>query len=179
MRIAIDISQTAHENTGVANFLEKLVDGLLVADDGNEYILFGSSLRNNTKYKVLSTKYKNKTKLTFKFFRLPPTFLDLLWNRLHILSIESLIGKVDVFISSDWIQPPTKSAKKVTILYDLIVYKYPAETHKKIVNTQKRRLNWVKKECDSVICISEATKKDAIDILEIDEKKISVVYPGI
>ena len=114
-----------------------------------------------------------------KRFKMPPSLLDLLWNRMHILPIESLIGDVDVFITSDWTEPPTKKAKKMTILYDLVVYKYPQETAGKIVATQKRKLAWVTKETDMILCISEATKRDAIEILGIDEKRLKVVYPGI
>lgn len=105
--------------------------------------------------------------------------LDLLWNKLHILPIEWLIGDVDVFVTSDWTEPPTLKAKKVTILYDLIVYKYPNETDKKIVEVQKRKLKWVKKESKMVFCISESTKKDAQEILGIENKRLKVIYPGI
>jgi len=88
-------------------------------------------------------------------------------------------GNVDIFITSDWVEPPTKKAKKATIIYDLIVYKHPEETAKKIVETQKRKLNWVKKESDIIFCISESTKKDIMQILDINENKIKVLYPGI
>lgn len=110
---------------------------------------------------------------------MPPTFLDFLWNKLHIFPIEWLIGDVDVFISSDWTQPPTVRAKKATIVYDLIIYKYPEETAKKIVAVHKRRLQWVKKECNMVFCISESAKQDAREILGIEEKRLHVLYPGI
>ena len=105
--------------------------------------------------------------------------MDLLWNKLHILPIEWLIGDVDIFITSDWTEPPTVRAKKVTILYDLIVYKYPNETDRKIIEVQKRKLKWVKKESDLVLCISESTKRDAINFLRIDEKRLKVIYPGV
>ena len=49
---------------------------------------------------------------------------------------------------------------------------------RKIVDVQKRKLNWVKKESDIVFCISEATKKDAMSILKIPENKLKVIYPG-
>ena len=104
--------------------------------------------------------------------------LDTVWNKLHIFPIENILGDLDVFISSDWTQPPTKKAKKVTILYDLIVYLYPNETAQIIVDTQKRRLKWVKTEADAVLCISEATKKDAQEILGIPKEKLFVIYPG-
>jgi len=178
MRIGIDISQLAYERTGVANYLENLVEHLLELDSRNEYILFYSSLRKsllNSKFKT--QKYNAKFKIMS--FRIPPTILDLLWNKLHIFSIENLIGDVDVFITSDWTEPPTKKAKKMTILYDLIVYQFPKESSEKIVSVQKRKLAWVKKESDMILCISEATKKDAQEILGIEENRMRVVYPGL
>ncbi len=178
MRIGIDISQLAYENTGVANYLFNWIDALLKVDDRNEYILFFSSLRSNIKYQISKIKNANKN-VKIKSFRLPPSILDLLWNKLHVLPIEWLIGDVDIFVTSDWTEPPTKRAKKATILYDLIVYKYPNETAKKIIDTQKRKLKWVAKESDMVFCISDSTKRDAIDILKISKEKLRVIYPGI
>ncbi|MFH0863611.1 MAG: hypothetical protein V1858_00770 [Candidatus Gottesmanbacteria bacterium] len=179
MKIGIDISQLAYKNTGVANYLEHLVEWLLKFDKENEYILFYSSLRK--KFQISNFKLLINNQISnfhIKTYPLPPTLLDLLWNRLHICPVEWFIGDVDVFITSDWTEPPTIKAKKATILYDLIVYKYPQETDKKIIETQKRKLNWVKQESDMVFCISQSTKKDAIDILHFDEKKLKVTYPG-
>ena len=189
MKIGIDISQLAYPGTGVANYLKNLVEHLIASDKENEYVLFYSSMRK----KIEDSGFKiqeSGPRINIKTFRLPPTMLDFLWNKLHIFSIENFIGNVDVFISSDWTQPPSR-AKQMTVLYDLIVYKYPEETHNQwkfslknflvkpnIVASQKRRLKWVKKECDKILCISEATKKDAMQILGIPEEKLEVVYPG-
>lgn len=175
MKIGIDISQVAYGNTGVANYLSKLVQEL-VKNNGHEYILFFSSLRRN-----LPNEFENavrRSNVRIKRFKLPPTALDFLWNKLHIVPIENLIGRVDVFITSDWSEPPSRT-KKATIIYDLIVYKHPEETDQKIVSTQKRKLAWVKKESDVVFCISESSKKDAIEILGLDPKKVEVIYPGL
>ena len=177
MKIGIDISQIAYEGTGVANYISHLVEELLKRDRQNEYILFFSSLRK--KFPISNFQFPISKKTKVKTFLIPPTILDILWNKLHILPIEWLIGNVDIFISSDWTQAPTIKAKKATILYDLIVYKYPNETDKKIVATQKRRLFWVKRECDVIFCISEATKRDAMHILAIDEGRLRVIYPGV
>ncbi len=155
-------------------FLRNLLLSLFEIDKNNKYVLFYSSLRG----KMPDLKINNKN-VSIKKFKFPPTALNILWNNLHIMPIESLIGDVDIFISSDWTEPPTKKAKKVTILYDLIVYKYPNETATKIVNIQKKKLSWVKKEVDRILCISEATKKDAIGILGIDPKKLEVISAGV
>ena len=116
MKIGIDISQLAYPETGVANYLENLVQSLVDLDSQNSYVLFFSSLRG--KLKTENLKLKNNPNVQIKTFRIPPTVLDIIWNKLHILPIESLIGDVDVFITSDWTEPPAKKAKKVTILYD-------------------------------------------------------------
>lgn len=173
MRIGIDVSQVAYEKTGVAEYLRSLVEELLRIDKKNEYVLFFSSLRRSFPKIAISS-----SNITIKKFKFPPLFLDILWNKFHIFPIENFIGSVDIFITSDWTEPPSK-ASKATILYDLIVYKNPEETAKKIVDVQKRKLGWVKKESSIIFCISESSKKDAAKILGIEEKRLRVIYPGI
>ncbi len=177
MRIGIDVSQLAYPNTGVAIFLQNLLEKLFANDLKNEYVLFYSSLRRPVPQLLFALQKESKN-ISVKSFKFPPSLLHIIWNMVHFLPIESLIGPVDVFISSDWTQPPSK-AKKLTILYDLIVYKYPEETAEKIVAVQRSRLEWVRKEVDKIICISRATKKDAMEILKIPENRLSVIYPGI
>ena len=117
--------------------------------------------------------------MKIKTFKFPPFFLDLLWNKFHIIPIERFIGDIDIFITSDWTEPPTRKAKKATVLYDLIVYKFPEETDERIRKVQKRKLAWAKKETSAFLCISEATKRDAEEILKIDQDKLHVIYPGL
>lgn len=190
MRIGIDVSQVVYSSTGVANYLANLVENLLKTDTENEYVLFFSSLRRDLDLSIFNVQ--ESPRVNVKAFKFPPLLLDYLWNRLHILPIEWLIGDVDVFITSDWTEPPTKKAKKATIIYDLIVYKYPNETHSKtefsplrllispnIVASQKRKLKWLKKESDIIFTISESSKKDIEEILKINPSKIKVIYPAI
>ena len=129
MRIGIDVSQVVYSGTGVANYLEKLVENLLKLDTRNEYILFFSSLRRDLDLSLFNVQ--ESPRVTIKTFKFPPLVLDLIWNRLHILPIEWLIGDVDIFITSDWTEPPTRKAKKATIIYDLILYKIQKKQQEK------------------------------------------------
>lgn len=182
MKIGIDISQIVFEGTGVANYTKNLVENLLRLDKKNRYILFGSSLRQKQLLNCYVARWLDCQNVTAKIFSLPPLFLEFLWNKLHLCPIEWFIGEVDVFLSSDWVQPPTIKAKKVTTIHDLIVYQYPESFKKRgghnIVANQKRRLKWVQKEGDLILCDSEATKRDVMQILKIPAKKLRVVYPG-
>lgn len=177
MKIGIDISQLAYQETGVANYLSELIKHVFSLDNKNEYVLFYSSLRKNFQFEIFNIQLNKNIKI--KKYRIPLRVLDILWNKLHILPIEWFIGNIDLFITSDWTEPPTHKAKKATILYDLIIYKYPKETSKEIVSVQKRKLGWVKKESDMIFCISDATRKDAEEILHIDKSRLSVIYPGV
>jgi len=176
MRIGIDISQLAYEHTGVASYLSSLVREL-VKNEQHEYALFFASLRKSLPVEFESAIQGNNVRI--RKIKLSPTVLDLFWNRLHIAPIEWFIGDVDVFITSDWTEPPTKKAKKATIIYDLVILKHPEETDQKIVSVQKRKLNWVKKESDIAFCISKSSRNDAIDILGLDPDKVKVIYPGV
>lgn len=179
MKIAIDISQIVHEGTGVATYTDQLIRNLLKIDTENEYILFGISLRKlrllTNYFTGLKTSHKN---LESKFFSIPPTAGEFLWNRLHLVKMENLLGSIDIFHSSDWIQPPT-AAKKITTIHDLLVYEYPDVSHPYIVETQKRRLKWVMQECDAIITDSIFTKNRLAKIMKVDFPNTEVVYPGI
>ncbi len=176
MTIGIDISQLAYPNVGVSNYLFSLIEQL-VKNNSHQFILFYSARSNKVPEKVIPLL--DRKNVFLKRGRLSPSMLDVLWNRLHRLKIEKFIGDVDFFISSDWTEPPVKSAKKATILYDLVVLKHPQETDEKIVSTQKRKLRWVRKESDIVFCISESTRKDAHELLNIPLDKLHVIYPGM
>lgn len=191
MKIGIDVSQLAYENTGVANYLYNLVNSLLKTDKENEYVLFYASLRKE--FPISRFQFQNnQSRIKIKQFKIPPTILNIIWNKLHVFPIENFIGPIDIFITSDWTEPPVKRAKKATIIYDLIVYKYPKESHNKtefnpfkliispnIVSSQKQKLKWVKKESDLIFTISKSSKKDIEEFLGISASKIKVIYPGI
>lgn len=192
MKIGIDISQIVYEGTGVSAYVRTLVTALIKQDSEHEYVLFGASLRRRNEF----TSFVSSINKTAKHVRLvtiplPPTLLDVIWNRWHIIPIEWFVGPIDIFWSSDWTQPPLMRAKGVTTIHDLSILRYPEESHNKtevdaarvslaanIVATQKRRLMRAAKVCQAFFCDSEATKRDAKELLGIAEDKLKVVYPG-
>lgn len=179
MKIGIDISQLAYQGTGVSRYVEKLVLKLITIDKKNEYILYGNSMRRKSVLEEYCSEVINKNKkVGKKIIPLPQTLIEIFWNKLHILPIESFIGNVDIFHTSDWVEPPSK-ALKVTTVHDFLVFKYPFLFPEEIVETQKRRISWVIKESSAIIVDSHSTKKDGIELLEIPEDKMFVVYPGV
>ncbi len=189
MKIGIDISQIVYKGTGVARFTEELIKTICQYDKKNDWIFFFSSLRqkfNPYLEKLIVSKGWKVVK-----FKIPPTALSIIWNDIHVLKIESLLGKLDWFISSDWTEPPAK-CKKATVVHDLVYLRYPELSQQKtkidiptlnlspnIVRTQKLKLKWVKKESTIIFADSQATKADLIKFIGFDRNKVTVNYPGI
>src|SRR3989338_3941923 len=170
MKIAIDISSVVY-GTGVSWYTQNLVKNILRLDREDDFTLFGGSLRQLGHLKKIAAGFPRLPRT--KFFPLPPTALDFLWNRLHSLPIEKLIGDMDVFHSSDWTQPPS-SAFKVTTIHDLVPLKFPRLTDQKIISVHKARLKWGIKEVDRVIVPSRVTAED-VQKLGISSDKIRII----
>ena len=68
------------------------------------------------------------------------------------------------------------SSKYITTVHDMIWEKFPKffKYSNLMIKAKKKSID----RSDHIVCVSENTKKDLIDIYSIDEKKISVVYPG-
>ncbi len=164
MRIAIDVSQIVY-GTGVSVYTRKLVESLLSIDRENEYTLFGGALRR--RQEILESFPASRV------FPIPPTVADIIWNKLHTLPIEKLIGEVDILHTSDWTEPPSK-AFKVTTVHDLYPLKFPKMVHPKILEAHRGRLYWVKKESKRIIVPSLSTKNDLIG-LGFREEAIRVI----
>lgn len=178
MRIGIDISQIVHEGTGVSNYVRNFVEALIRIDKWNEYILFGASLRKRHVFKEYFQKFPKSSNVKLVSIPIPPTLLDILWNQWHVMPIELLTGPLDIFWSSDWTQPPLSRARGITTVHDVSFLRFPETFAQTIIDVQKRRLERVKKTCTMILCDSESTKKDLIDLLGFFEEKLFIVYPG-
>lgn len=179
MTIAIDISQIAHEGQGVARFVEQMTRAVIKEGASHTWVLFGASLRRqetfHTFYESLSP-YKKRVRLVV--VPIPPTLLHILWNVLHIVPVEWFIGKVDVFWSSDWIQPPLSHAVGVTTVHDVSFLRYPESFPAKIIAVQARRLSRATRECAAFFCDSRATYDDMEHYFAVPKARLHIVYPG-
>lgn len=166
MKVGLDISQIIHPG-GVANYTKNLARELQTNRD-LDMVFFFSAFRQS---------YRGGLK-NVKKFKLPPSLFEVLFNRIRNVPIEKFIGPVDIFHSSDWVQPPSK-AKKVTTYHDTIALKHPQWSHPKIVAVNKRRIKLVESEIDKVIAVSNSTKEDLLEISNLKPSQIEVIYEGV
>ena len=163
MKVGIDVS-TAVYGTGVSDYTLNLVSNLPHAR------LFGVSLRRQHELQNLFP--------LARILPFPPTAWEMLGNRLRVVPIETFVGPMDVYHSSDWVQFPSH-AKKVTTVHDLSPFLYPQEIDPSIVAVHTRRMKLAVAECDKFICVSHNTASDLQRLFAVPESKMTVIYEAL
>jgi len=176
MKIAIDVSQMCYQGTGVARYVSGLTEALLNTATAHEFVLFAGALRQRG-YFVRLSQTAPWNKAQWKISLLPPKLAGLALNHFD-LKIESLIGEVDLFHSSDWAEPSSR-CPRVTTIHDLVFKKYPDTVDPLILATQTKRLEKIVRAGTHIITDSESTKNDLMEIYHLSTTQIDVVYPGI
>lgn len=178
MKIGIDISQIVYPG-GVGVYVRNLVNNLIKIDDKNKYLIFGASLRKRAILeKFYSNSSSNRINLSKKFSPLPSRLSAFLFNHLRCPKLEFFTGPLDLFHTSDWTEPKTNCVK-VTTIHDLAPLIYPQLHDSKIVSVFKKKLDLVKKESARIIAVSQSTKNDLVNILNIKKEKVQVIYEAL
>jgi len=177
VKIGIDLSTLVYAGSGVATYTFELAKNLLKIDDKNTYVGFYSSLRRPQNFYYLDELKRLGAEIYD--YRLPPTLLRFIWGRNQLIPIEWLIGKVDIYHSSDFLRPPTIYAKGVTTVHDLTWQFYPEYHTKEVVEAHERKIQLTLKYDDEIITVSESTKRDLCKVFNINQNKIHVIYEGV
>lgn len=175
MNIGIDISSVVNQKTGVARYTKQLVKNLLEIDKENRYTLYSffGSRKNTLPF--------NKNNAIFKAYNYPPqsfkTFLLML--RLLNKSPDFLTKEADIMHSTDLLFPASSNKPSVLTVHDLIFLRFPRFYTQKNRSYMKSMAKFSIKNASHIICYSQATKKDIVNLLAVDENKISVIYLGV
>jgi glycosyltransferase involved in cell wall biosynthesis len=167
MRIAIDIRKI--NEFGVGTYIWNLVRNLGDIDPQNEYLLIGS--------------HRNFHELG----PLPPNFRQLyqpeeetLWK--HHITIPFALRRqnVDILHVPHHEAPFFNPSKLVVTMHDCVHLLFPHEHSSKFQNYRSYlQTKRVVESAKHVLAVSKSTKEDLINIFELPEPKISVVYNAL
>ena len=180
MKIGVDIRVLMDKQySGISEYAYYLLKELLVRDDDNEYVFYYNSFRkldehfldwDSPKITFKNTSWPNKI-----FNYILQKFLD--WPKL-----DSVTGPVDVFWSPhlNFSCFGQQAGKKILTVHDLSFLRYP-EFFSNRKNLWHKGLNVKKlvKKYDIIVAISENTKVDLMELLQVPEEKIVVIYSGL
>jgi glycosyltransferase involved in cell wall biosynthesis len=174
MNICIDMRPALSRPTGVGTYLQNLVRALSEIDQQNQYFLFSSSWKERYKSIDYPSNFEIKDR------RLPVRLLNFGWNHLSFPSIEFLLGTtVQVAHSPTPLVIPSRKARRVTTVHDLYFFTHPEHTVREMKEDYPRM---VKKHClrsDAIIAVSDHTKKQLVELLEVPSSRIYTIKHGI
>jgi glycosyltransferase involved in cell wall biosynthesis len=174
MRIGIDARSVLKRRTGVGNYTFNLFQNLGKIDQENRYVLFYSHHKN------LRSAIPQIENVNFesKFVRLPNKLLNLFWRTVRYPSIETWVGKVDVFHSPNFELTPQKQGRSVLTIHDLCFLVYEKYAIKSARLHYGRRIKSYAQRADVIITVSENSKGDIINYLGIPPETIFVIPEG-
>lgn len=180
MKIGIDLSMLVYAGSGVATYTYNLAKSLLQYAPEHEYLFFYSSLRRPKEFYYLDDLKNNYHAKVYEF-PIPTSLMRLLWNKHCMLPVESLIGKVDVFHSSDYLRPPlSKTTKAITTIHDLTWKLFPQYHTQDVIQHHERKLARTIALGDMIIADSENTQQDLRRLYpQIEPPRVHVIHLGI
>lgn len=177
MRIGIDIRALLEgRTTGVQVYVANLLEALLAIDQKNEYVFFGNSF--STQQIPLQGRF---SKAEWKMFNYPNKIFMPAQKYLQYPKVDQMLGGVDLFFSPHWrVTALDPKIPLVTTFHDLSFEVLPE------FFTWRQRL-WhsfmnyrqAATRATKIVAVSEHTKKDLIDLYQIPQEKIAVIYPGL
>jgi glycosyltransferase involved in cell wall biosynthesis len=165
LKIGIDARLTYYRDGGISSYTRHLIHALERIDKQNDYTIFQSR--------------KDKKRLSQQFKSAP------LWTPAHhrierlALSIELAGHGLDVFHSPDFI-PPYRAAKHhIITVHDLTFLHYPEYLTADSRAYYNAQIEAACSHADHILSVSEATKRDLIEMLHVPESKITVQPHGV
>ncbi|MBY0413195.1 MAG: glycosyltransferase family 4 protein [Bdellovibrionales bacterium] len=176
MRLGFDGKRATQNFRGLGNYSRGIIEGLLEYSPEELYI-YSPVVKDERAKRWLKENKSNRLTL-----RTPKKFIgkkiSSLWRSFSIVN-DLKEDHLDIYhgLSHEVPVGVKKGAKKsVVTIHDLIFLRYPEFFPLIDRITYKKKFTYACKHADMVIAICEQTKRDLIEFLKVDEKKIVVHY---
>jgi len=175
MQVGIDISSLIYDR-GVSRYTYNLVRAL-IASDAINVNLYGTSWRQHAELKARASSlidHGHSLKHRQLIQSWPPKLHTLAWQW-GLNPVLKAMPQIDVFHSWDWSQPPDKNLPLVSTIHDLAILKFSDTAHPEILAAHERSWKILKDRQAKIIAVSQATKRDIIELLQIPPYNITVI----
>lgn len=179
MKIGIDITPIIYDR-GVSRYTSNLVQALAQRSDV-ELRLYGTSMRQKQRLEDFAQEVCRfrSGRHQARIQSYPPKVQEFLWNSLGKNHIRKIFPDVEVFHSWDWLQPPDKDLPLVSTIHDLAILRYPETALPKVVKLHQHSWKVLRQQRAQVITVSQATRRDVIELLHFPPQDVHVVYESL
>ena len=178
MRIVVDVSPLSHPRTGIGNYIRGSLAGLVEAAAGQHDVLAfaPTSVRGPGRIRDALDGVTVETRL----LPLPASHaVRTAWSRLGHPAVETLAGRLDAFLFTDWMYPAQRGGVRATVFHDLVPLHHPEWCTARTVAMHTRKAEHAARTCDLVFANSTFTAADLTTTLGIPEERIVVAPPGL
>lgn len=175
MRIGIDIRSVLSTKTGVGHYTDILCKNLAKLDKENTYDLFYFNFLR--KKNAVDIKAPNVNAEPIR--TIPGRICNRLWRYINYPKGSWLMRKKDIVHFPNFTIMPGTEGKVVLTVHDLSFIRYPHFTEPKNLKFLNIIFPKSLERADHIITISEFSKKELIDLYNIDPKKITVILLGV
>lgn len=170
MNVGIDARGLDGNRSGIPIYIEEIVKQISNLDKENKYILYSTrkiDIKEKLSDSIIIKDDERRFGSFWMYLKLPKILkkdnIDVFWGTQHLLPMRNKY---------------TKSIKFVLTIHDLAIKRLKTVGSLKNTIIQKLFVKRSLKAADRIIAISEATKKDIIELYKIKEERITVVYNG-
>jgi glycosyltransferase involved in cell wall biosynthesis len=177
MKIGYDAKRLFLNNTGLGNYSRWLVKNVAEDYPHNQYFLYTPKVKANNRLDFLSGLSNIKTiapKIKFKLF-------TSWWRSKGVVNNLRRDG-IEIYHGLSHELPTgikQRGIKTVVTVHDLIFMRLPGSFGSINRRIYTAKVKYACKTADKIIAISQKTKDDLVELLNVDANKIEVIYQGI
>jgi glycosyltransferase involved in cell wall biosynthesis len=178
MRICVDFTSAIGDRTGIGTYTTELVRALAPLVGHPPIRLAVHAFRHPGWHrKVLRRMEGVRGRYEIAVNRLVPHGLLLeSEHRLGLPPVEALFGASDVHHGTNFLAPPGRRSKTVVTVHDLAFVRFASEIP--VPHRYRRYIGSSLRRADRIIAVSEATRRDVLDLFEVAEERVVVVPEG-
>ncbi len=175
MRIGIDYTAAVRQGGGIGRYTRNLVRALADIDRENRYRLFiaaGRGLGNGpgdwpANFRVHSVPLSDR-------------WTAILWQRLKLpIPIQVVTGPLDLFHSPDFVLPPVGRTPAILTVHDLSFMRVPGHFVPGFREYLEGAVRRAAGRASHILADSESTRRDLVELLDVEPEAVTVVYPGL
>ena len=175
MKIALELQPCLKHRSGIGVYTYELAKRLQVYNDlelkGDIFNFLG---RNDLSGDLKDLAFEKNTCRLF-----PYGVYRRVWHYIPLAYRTLFRRQVDVTHFFNFIVPPRIEGKVINTIHDLTFEFYPETMDQKNLKRIQSDIHYSIQRADKIVTISQCSKKDIVETLKVDERKIEIIYPGV
>lgn len=176
MRIAFELQPMLKDRTGVGWYTYNIIKEISRLKKGNDLIgcVFNFNGRNDLSLQLNDIDIELDT---CKFF--PYSIYTRLWDFIPVMYNSLFTKKVDIYHFFNFVVPPRINGKVIVTVHDMVYKRFPETMSKANLKRLDKNLQRSVNRADIVVTVSENSKKEIIEYLDVSEDKVRVIPNGV